>query len=370
MFEKNENKVKWSKKKKGFVIGIGVLILLIAAAAFLIPPKNIAPIVSAGEVTEGYIEEAVSINGTIEGAEKAEIMSSSANEISSILVKEGQQVIAGQTLAKLNASDLQSQYAKAVNALSLSRTQYENAKLLFNEGAISKDELNQKKSLYNNDILTVQSYDIGDKTSIKSPINGTVTRINAVAGKVASSSINSEALFVVEDLNNLKMKVEVSEFDISKIKVGQKVKIKAEVTGDVIIFGQVEKIASTGESKNSATNEMIIPVVILIDKGQTNIISGVSAKASILIQSKEKALIVPIDSILEDPETGENSIVLLNADETVKIILVKLGIEGTLDVEVISSKLKVRDKIILNPGFDLKDGATVRIQEEAGSRNE
>ncbi|HZK88141.1 MAG TPA: efflux RND transporter periplasmic adaptor subunit [Anaerovoracaceae bacterium] len=370
MFKKNENKVKWSKKKKGVVIGIGVLILLIAAAVFLIPQKNNAAIVSAGEVTEGYIEEAVSINGTIEGAEKAEIMSSSANEISSILVKEGEQVVAGQTLARLNASDIQSQYAKAANALSLSRTQYENAKLLFDEGAISKDELIQKKSLFDNDVLTVQSYDIGDKTSIKSPINGTVTRINAVAGKVASSSINSEALFVVEDLNNLKMNVKVSEFDISKIKVGQKVKIKAEVTGDVVIFGQVEKIASTGESKDAASKEMIIPVIISIDKGQTNIISGVSAKASILIQSKEKALIVPIDAILEDPETGENSIVLLNADNTVKIIPVKLGIEGTMNIEVISTKLKVKDKIILSPGFDLKNGMTVQIQEEAGSTNE
>ena len=369
MFKKNENKVKWSRKKKGFVIGIGVLILLIAVAVFFIPPKNNAAIVSAGEVTEGYIEEAVSINGTIEGAEKAEIMSSSANEISSILVKEGQQVVAGQTLARLNASDIQSQYAKAANALSLSRTQYENAKLLFNEGAISKDELIQKKSLYDNDALTVQSYDIGGKTSIKSPINGTVTRINAVAGKVASSSINSEALFVVEDLNNLKMKVKVSEFDISKIKVGQKVKIKAEVTGDVIISGQVEKIASTGESKDAASKEMIIPVIISIDKGQINIISGVSAKASILIQSNEKALIVPIDAILENPETGENSIVLLNADNTVKIIPVKLGIEGTMNIEVISTKLKVKDKIILSPGFDLKNGMTVQIQEEAGSTN-
>ena len=364
MFKKNQNKVKWSKKKKGIMIGIGVLILLIAAAVFLIPPKNNATIVTAGEVKEGYIEEAVSINGTIEGAEKAEIMSSSGSEISSILVKEGQKVFAGQTLARLNASDIESQYAKAVNALSLSRTQYENAKLLFNEGAISKDELIQKKSLYDNDELTVQAYDIGDKINIKSPISGTVTRINAVVGKMASSSLDSGALFVVEDLENLKMKVKISEFDISKIKVGQKVKIKSEVTGDTILFGQVEKIASTGEIKDAASNEMIIPVIISIDKGQANIISGVSAKASILIQSKEKALIVPIDAILEDPDTGENSVVILNSDNTVEIIPVKLGIEGTLYVEVISSKLKMNDKVILNPGFDLKNGVTVQIQKE------
>lgn len=370
MFNKNGNKDKWSKKKKGVIAGIGLLILLISTIIFLLPPKDNSPIVSAGEVTEGYIEENVSINGTIQGSEKAEIMSSSANEITSILVKEGQQVVAGQILARLNASDIQSQYAKSMNALSLSRTQYENAKLLFNEGAISKDELTQKKNLYDNDVLTVQSYDIGDKTTIKSPIGGTVTRINAVAGKVASSSINSEPLFVVEDLDNLVMKVKISEFDISKIKVGQKVNIKSEVTGDEILSGQVAKIASTGESKDNVSKEMIIPVTISIDQGQTNIISGVSAKASILIESKEKALVVPIDTILEDPETGENSVVLLNADNTVTIVPVKLGIEGTMNIEVISAKLKVKDKIILNPGFDLKDGATVKIQDETGSANE
>ena len=92
--------------------------------------------------------------------------------------------------------------------------------------------------------------------------------------------------------------------------------------------------------------------------------------AAALIQSKEKALIVPIDTILEDPETGENSVVLLNGDNTVTIIPVKLGIEGTMNIEVISTKLKVKDKIILNPGFDLKNGMTVKIQEEAKTTNE
>lgn len=370
MFKKSGNKTKWSKKKKIIAAVIVIIVLLIAGLGIFMPEKNNASFVSAGEVSEGYIEEAVSVNGNLEGAEKAEIMSSSADEIMSILVKEGDRVSAGQVLARLNASDLESQYQKAVNTLSVSKGQYENAKLLYNEGAISKDELIEKQSTYKNDALTVQSYDIGDKTSIKSPINGTVTRINAVAGKVASSSINSEALFVVEDLDNLKMKVKISEFDISKIKVGQKVSIKAEVAGNAVLTGVVEKIAPTGEIKEATSKEMIVPVIISIDKGQANIISGVSAKASILIQSKEKALIVPIDAILEDPDTGENSIVLLKADSTVKIIPVKLGIEGTLNIEILSKDLKVKDKIVLSPGFDLKNGMAVQIQEAVGNENE
>lgn len=370
MFKKKENRVKWSKKKKVITGAILIIIGVIAGFSIFMPGKSSVPVVSAGEVTQGYIEEEVSVNGTIGGAEKAEIMSSSASEISSILVKEGQKVSAGQSLAKLKASDIESQVAKAANAVTISRTQYENAKLLYSEGAISKDELIQKQNIYDNDVLTLQSYDVGDKTSIKSPITGTVTRINAVVGKVASSAINSEPLFVVEDLENLKMKVKISEFDISKIKVGQKVSIEAEVAGGNVLTGQVEKIAPTGENKDATTKEMIVPVTISLDKGQMNIISGVSAKASILIQSKNQALIVPIDAIMENPDTGENSVVLLNSDNTVKIIPVKLGIEGTLNMEIISEKLKVKDKIILSPGFELKNGMTVQIQEEAGTINE
>ena len=181
MFKKKENQTKWSKKKKVIIIGIGLLIMVAVAAGALMPEKNKMLAVTGGEVTKGTIEESVSINGTIEGAEKAEIMSSSGSEISSVLVKEGQVVEPGQILAKLNAPDIESQAAKAGLALSLSKTQYENAKLLYQEGAISKEELLQKKSLYENDVLTLQSFDNGDKTTIKSPIGGTVTRIGSSA---------------------------------------------------------------------------------------------------------------------------------------------------------------------------------------------
>ena len=370
MFKKNENRKKWSKKKKGIVMILGVLIIAAVAAGFFMPEKNSIPPVSAGEVTKATIEETVSINGTIEGAEKAEIMSSSSSEIESILVKEGDMVVSGQILARLNAPDVESQMAKAVNALSLSKTQYENAKLLYQEGAISKEELLQKKSVYENDALTVQSYDLGDKITIKSPIDGTVTRINAVVGKAASGSSNAEALFVVEDLENLKMKIKVSEFDISRIKVGQEVRIRSEVLGEQILGGQVEKIAPTGERKDATSKEMIIPVTISINEGQTSIISGVSAKAVILIKSKENALIVPIDAILENPDTGVNSILLIEPDNTLKRIPVKLGVEGTFDVEIISSEVKVKDKIVLSPGFELENGMTVKIQEGTGTENE
>jgi multidrug resistance efflux pump len=73
-------------------------------------------------------------------------------------------------------------------------------------------------------------------------------------------------MFVVEDLQNLKMNVKISEYDISKIQVGQKVTITAEVLGDDSVQGIVSRISPTGEQKDTTSTEMVIPVQIDVNK--------------------------------------------------------------------------------------------------------
>ena len=132
----------------------------------------------------------------------------------------------------MDSDELQDGYQKALSALNESKFSYEAAKSLYAEGAISKEEYVKAETLYNNDRITVDAYDIADKVNIKSPIAGTVTRVNVNIGRYANDTDNSAPMFIVEDLQNLKMDVNISEYDISKIKLGQKVTITAEVLGD------------------------------------------------------------------------------------------------------------------------------------------
>ncbi|QOX63610.1 efflux RND transporter periplasmic adaptor subunit [Anoxybacterium hadale] len=360
------NKVKkprkaMSKKKKRRII-VGTIAILVIAAIVIVPKlmggEPPALMVTTGSAEKMDLQQAVSIKGTIQGSEKADVATSLNSEILSILVEEGDIVHKDQVLAVLDSKDLEDDYQKAQTALNQSKFNYEAAKSLYEEGAISKEDFVKAENTYKSDQITVNSYNISDKVNIKSPIAGTVTRVNVNIGRYANDTENKEPMFVVEDLQNLEMNVRISEFDISKIKVGQKVEITSEVLGNQAVDGVVSRISPTGELKDQSSKEMVIPVEIDVNKGNTNLIAGVTAKATIEIETRSNVLTVPIDALLEDPNTGDNYVMVLDGTK-LKKIAVELGLEGDFNVEIASGELSEGDKVVLNPTFDMTDGMDV-----------
>lgn len=354
-----------SKKKKRLLIAaaIIVVIVLISLIPTLLPERTPpAMTVTTDTVEKMDIEQAVSIKGTIQGSQKADVATTLNYEIVSILVEEGDIVKKDQVLAVLDAEDLEDDYQKALTAYNASKFNYDSSKMLFEEGAISKDEYLRAQSQYENDRITLDSFNIQDKVNIKSPIAGTVTRVNVNIGRYAVDTEDNAPMFVIEDLENLKMDVRISEYDIGKIQVGQKVTITADVLGNDSVEGTVSRISPTGEQKDATSSEMVIPVQIDVNKGNSKLIAGVTARAKIEIETKKDVLTVPIDAILEDPTTGDSFVMQLNAD-TLKKVSVELGLEGDFNVEILSSKLNIGDQVVLNPTFEMTDGMKVTTQQ-------
>ena len=217
--------------------------------------------------------------------------------------------------------------------------------------------------------ISLSSFNITENANVTSPIAGTVTRVNATVGKLANggSGGSSEPLFVIENLDKLQMKVKVSEYDIGKIKVGQSATITAEVLGDVSVTGVVSHISPTGEARDAGGSEMVIPVVIDIDKGESNLIAGVTAKATILIDEVADVLTVPIDAVFEDPSTGETSVFIISENDTLTKVPVNIGLEGDFDTEISaadesgSALLTEGARIVLAPSYELADGMAVTV---------
>lgn len=350
------------KKKKKIIIFSAIAVVL--AVALILPGMlgngEIPTQVSIGTVETMDLEQAVSVNGIISGSQSAEVVSSLNYEIISILVDEGDLVKKDQVLAVLDGEALQDEYRKASKALEESRFNYEASQRLYEEGAISQADYIRTKNAYENDRITVDSFDIAEKTNIKSPISGTVTRVNVNLGRYANDTEDNKPMFVVEDLEQLKMDVKISEYDIGKIKVGQTVTITADVLGKESVQGTLSRISPTGELKDMTSKEMVIPVQIDVDKRETGLIAGVTAKAKILIESRPQVMTVPIDAVLEDPDT-EESFVLTVEETTIKKVIITPGIEGDFYLEVLSAPLAEGDQVVLNPTFDLTDGMQVLV---------
>lgn len=363
--KKKEKKVKEKKpkskksKKKKIIIGIIILALIGVGAVKLLTPKEVQGFpVTTGTAEKMNVEQVVSIKGTVEGSETAKISSAVSYEVSTINVAVGDKVSKGQILATLDADSIQAEYSKNQKQLEQSKFQYDAAQSLFAEGAISQEDLLKAKTTYENDSITVSSFRGLEQTQIKSPINGTVTRVNTSLGRAANDTENKEAMFVIEDLDKLQMKVKISEYDISKIALGQSVVITAEVMGEESVSGVVSKISPTGEKKDDSSKEMVVPVTIDVTKGNDKLIAGVSATAKILIEKKENVLTVPIDAILENSDTGKSDVMVVHGTK-VKKVPVELGTEGNFEIEITSGKLKAGDLVVLSPTPDITDGMEV-----------
>ena len=367
-------KVKQPKERKKMKRGpkaaliLGIIIVVIVGGCIglsKLPSKGTpTAIASVGNAEVMDLETVVTVKGTIEGADSADVYSTANFKITEILVKEGDRVEKGQVLAKLDASELSSSYGVQSIAYNDAKKAYNDAATLYAEGAISKSDYDAAKSAYDTARLNLSSINISEKSTVTSPIAGTVTRVNCTVGRIAGDTTgNSTAMFVIEDVDNLKMKVQISEFDISTIKIGQEVTISANVLGKETVTGVVSQISPTGEEKQGGNGEMVIPVTIDVDKGDTNLIAGVTAKAKILTDRRENVMTVPVDAIFEDPNTGETSVFVVDDADMLHQVKVETGLEGDFNIEIVKGNIKDGDRVLLSPTFDNTDGQTVMVAE-------
>lgn len=355
---------KSKKKTKRIIITVAVLLVLGAAGWLFLGGANGAQGLPVSTGTAEYMDLAqyVSIKGAIEGSETADVASILNYKVTSVLVEEGDRVEAGQTLATLDVDNDVDTTARKQAQVTLAEAKrvYETTKALYEAGATPQSDLLAAEASYETAKIAANApLAKAEDSRITSPIAGVVTRVNINVGRYASDTEDKQPMFVVENLDQLQMKVKVSEFDISKIRVGQTVEISAEVLGKETVPGTVSYISPTGEPKGDGTAAMVIPVIIDVDKGDTNLIAGVTARAEILIEARENVMTVPIDAILEDPATGESWVFVVGADNLLSKVAVTKGLEGDFNVEVSSDRLQEGDPVVLNPTFELTEGMAV-----------
>lgn len=370
---------KKSKRKTILLFTLIVAVITTAAIGFLQTQNRVEPVfVSTGTVEVMDIEEVVRVRGTIEGSESANVSSALNSMITAVNVREGDRVSRGQVLATLDVRDMHDQVRdmhdqqnRAALALSESQRAMDTAEILYNEGAMAREEYLRHRAAYENDRLNLSSINnriglssvnIVDRRDIISPIDGTVTRVNINVGRFAGDTERGQPMFVIENLDDLQMRVNIGEFDISRISVGQHVTIAADVLGNDRISGVVSGISPTGE-QNPASGEMVIPVTIAIDRGDRNIIAGVSARAEILIDSRENATIVSIDALAQDPDTGRYTIFVVGENGKLRRVPVETGLETNIHVEIPGGILNEGEQVVLAPAFDLEDGMLVTVNQ-------
>ncbi|MDE5747479.1 MAG: HlyD family efflux transporter periplasmic adaptor subunit [Acetatifactor sp.] len=125
--------------------------------------------------------------------------------------------------------------------------------------------------------------------TVTAPLSGVVTAVNLEAG----DNYNGGAIVTIEDISSYEVTVEIDEYDISKIKTGQRVVIKTNGTGDLELEGKVISIAPRATVGSGVT----YTVKTSIDTPCEDLRMDMTAKLSIIISSRENVLTVPYAAV-------------------------------------------------------------------------
>lgn len=392
--------MKLTKKKKIILVAAIAVVVTAGVKLALGSGEPAGEMVSTALAEKQDLQETLRLKAVLEGTESTEVVSRLHYEVKELLVKEGDRVKKGQLLAVLDSTDLSQEMSLKKGSLTLLQKQqaetlrdrqveynnakkaYDDTKALFDIGAASKAELDdakekldaipaengkavlsavEKQTLANtNQEISIQASTMDD-CQIRSMIDGTVTRVNTKVGRFADETEDDKPMFVIENVDTLQMKVMVSENDIAKVSVGQKVDITADILNGESVAGEVIRISPTGELKDGTTSERVIPVYISVKEKNDKLIAGITAKATIHIAEAKQALTVPYEAISE-LEDGSTVVYVVNGDNTIRIVPVELGLETDLYVEIKGGELKEGQTIVLNPSPALTEGMAVLPQ--------
>ncbi len=357
---------KKGKRKRRIIIGIAIVLILLILAKLLLFSGGGTVSVDSGIISRGYIADTLSITGPVEGTDSVDVTSNIHAKITSLNVKEGDRVVAGETvLLEIDPEELQSKYDlarsnydlavsdkdtqtrnaqlsydKALQDLSTARDQYNRTKALYDSGNASRVELETAQAALNDAERALGAYEAEDgkvipdesldikiqsakleldaaeknlqNATILAPITGTVTRVNTKVGQFADDIENSAPILTIENLDQLNMEIKVSEYSIGQVHPGQKVIITADILGEGNSeSGVIESISPTGEEKGGGSTERVIPTKIRVTEEDSGLMAGITARAQIILEEKEDTLVVPISAVGTDPATGQSVMQLI-----------------------------------------------------------
>lgn len=310
-----------------------------------------AAAVETAQVERMNLTSKVSATGTIRPVDSVEVSPKITARISQVLVKENDQVTAGQTVATLDGKDYQAKYDQAQYKVTNTRLDYERYKMLYDQGAGTKQTLDNAEYEYNTALsnLTAAESDLAE-TTITAPMSGIVVGEPKPAGTMAvQGNSNPTVIMRIADTSQKQIMAKIDETDIGNIKVGQDATFTVDTYTNRTFTAHVSKISqtdtsntwdtngtSTSSSSSSSSSASVIYYYVTLDVDDPDdmLRLGMTARVEINTAEKEDALVVPIAAL----KTNDNGsyVLRVNASGQTEQVPVTTGIYSDEYVEILS----------------------------------
>lgn len=436
-----------SKKKKKpwwrrWYTIVGVLLLLWIVVSSILGKREKPIPVTTEKAVRKTILQTVSATGKVQPEVEVKISPEVAGEIIELPVIDGMAVKKGELLIKIKPDSYKALVegqeaaisgARAINlqqkaTLAKTESDLKRAQDLFSKKMISESEFSVAqtardvaKSTYESSQHEIERAEAGSsqardqlsKTTIYSPIDGTVTVLNSKLGErvVATNQFAGTEVMRVADLGHMEARVDVNENDVVNVKIGQKATISIDAYSERKFKGTVQQIANTGKTTGAGTQEEVtnFEVKLRIDEKDVALRPSLSCTADIETSMVTSAVAVPMQSVtirtgdsnlspeeiekrkqkVAARDQGDNNaevsndrqektalkldreklskVVFVKDGGTAKMVKVTTGIADDTSMEI-KSGIKEGDEVISGSysaiSRKLKDGAKVTIDKE------
>ncbi|OYU95457.1 MAG: efflux transporter periplasmic adaptor subunit [Bacteroidetes bacterium B1(2017)] len=360
------------KNNKLLFIGIGAVVVLITIAvigkkAGWIGKPEGTPVTIA-KVERKTIIETVSANGRVQPEKEVKISSDVSGEIRELYVKEGDSVVAGKLLARIDPELYQSALDRSEASLnntkanlSSSRARlaqaeakfqeislaYERNKKMHDQKLISDGEFETAKSTFLNSKAEVEAgkqtvmaaeYNVKSfeatlkesrksllRTEIFAPVSGIVSKLVVEKGErvVGTSQMAGTEMMRIANLNDMEVSVDVNENDIIKVGMGDTAEIEVDAYPNRKFKGMVTEIANSATTSAATTSDQVTNFVVKIrilrssyadltaqfGKRKSVFRPGMSASVEIQTEHVHDVLAVPIEAVTVRPLSALDTLV-------------------------------------------------------------
>ena len=293
-------------RKKRIILGAIILVVVIIIVGRIVASKRGAKTVSIEEgipvevveVVKRDLKEIVSYTGDIEAQERIEVYPRVSGKIIKKKVVEGDRIKKGQTIALIDRDEPGFKFEPApVDSLLA--------------GIVGRVYV-----------------DLGAKVTPQTPV----------------------ALIV--DMDRVKVKIDVVERDLPKIKIGQEAQIKVDAYPEEIFKGKIWKVSPVVDLESRTA-----PIEILISNPKHLLKPGMFARATVITKESKYTLIIPRDALMKE----EDSIfvfVVKDNQASRKEVTTGMSQENLIEIK---DNLDLGEEVIVMGKTRVKDGTLVRI---------
>ena len=375
--------------KKRFFILLGLLIAADAAYYFFSSNSKQETTYLTESVTRGNVEKTVVASGSVESVNEVDVGAQASGKITKLYVKLGQEIKKGEMIADIDSTtqintlntkkaalvSYQAQLKAKKTAYDVALSSYNRLSKLYMQKATSLDSVNTAKSTLDNAKAEMEVIEANIKqaeievktaetnvgyTKITAPMDGTVISVPVSEGQTVNANQTTPTIVTIADLSKMKIKPEISEGDITKVKAGQEVSFTILSDSQTVYHSVIDSVdpanttitdsSSTSSSTNSSSSSSTTSAIyyyanVLIDNPDRTLRIGMTTENNIKIANAKDVLL--ISNMAIQKRDGKSVVNILNDKNQPEQREVETGVQNDFHTEI-KSGLNEGEKVIVS----------------------